>query len=317
MQDKKLEYMKKDYEQIEIPRELRARVVSSMAKAKEESEAEESREAVQEKKKSSKIIKFVTRTAGTAVAAMLVITVLANSSASVAYAMSEIPVLGAIVRVVTFRNYENQDHNMEADIQIPEVSVEDQEGQVLEEATENLNQKIREYTDAIIAMYEQDVQAAKDAGIIEEGKLAVDVNYTVVTDNEKLFSLRFDQAVVMAGANQSARIYHVDKTTGQVIELDGLFRENTDYITPISESIKKQMKEQMEADSMVAYWLDSDVEEWNFKEIAADETFYVNEAGRLVIVFDEYEVAPGYMGVVEFEIPTEVVEDIVKEGYLE
>lgn len=44
--------------------------------------------------------------------------------------------------------------------------------------------------------------------------------------------------------------------------------------------------------------------------------FYINESGKLVLVFDEYEVAHGYMGVVSFEIPTEVVASIVKEGYL-
>ncbi len=35
-----------------------------------------------------------------------------------------------------------------------------------------------------------------------------------------------------------------------------------------------------------------------------------------MIVFDEYQVAPGYMGIVTFEIPTEAVAGIVKEGYL-
>jgi len=30
----------------------------------------------------------------------------------------------------------------------------------------------------------------------------------------------------------------------------------------------------------------------------------------LVISFDKYEVGPGYMGIQEFEIPTEVIADI-------
>lgn len=42
----------------------------------------------------------------------------------------------------------------------------------------------------------------------------------------------------------------------------------------------------------------------------------LNASGKLVIVFDEYEVAPGYMGAVSFEIPTEILKDILKEGYL-
>ena len=48
-----------------------------------------------------------------------------------------------------------------------------------------------------------------------------------------------------------------------------------------------------------------------FTTIKADQNFYITEEGKLVIVFDEYEVAPGYMGIVEFEIPTEVLADIL------
>lgn len=36
-----------------------------------------------------------------------------------------------------------------------------------------------------------------------------------------------------------------------------------------------------------------------------------------MISFDKYEVAPGYMGVVEFEIPTDVLqEDLVSMKYI-
>jgi hypothetical protein len=43
-----------------------------------------------------------------------------------------------------------------------------------------------------------------------------------------------------------------------------------------------------------------------FKQITGDESYYFNENGEIVIVFDEYEVAPGYMGAVEFTIPIAV-----------
>ena len=101
-----------------------------------------------------------------------------------------------------------------------------------------------------------------------------------------------------------------------MVALKDLFEEGTDYQTLISENIKQQMKEQMEQDDSKSYYLETDTEEWNFQKIAQDVDFYVNDSGRLVIVFDEYEVAPGYMGVVSFEIPADVVEPVVKEGYL-
>ena len=38
---------------------------------------------------------------------------------------------------------------------------------------------------------------------------------------------------------------------------------------------------------------------------------------ELTFVFDKYEVAPGYMGIVEFSVPTDALSDIVKDGYLQ
>ncbi len=43
----------------------------------------------------------------------------------------------------------------------------------------------------------------------------------------------------------------------------------------------------------------------------ADQNFYITQQGKLVIVFDEYEVAPGFMGIVEFEILTALLADVL------
>ena len=100
--------------------------------------------------------------------------------------------------------------------------------------------------------------------------------------------------------------------TGERLQLKDIFKEGVDYITPISENIKAQMKEQMEKDENVSYWLNDEIEEINFKAITPNTSFYLNEKGNVVIGFDEGEVAPMYMGTVEFEIPNEVVKDIRK-----
>ena len=39
-----------------------------------------------------------------------------------------------------------------------------------------------------------------------------------------------------------------------------------------------------------------------FTTVSENTKFYLNEAGNAVVVFDEYEIAPGYMGMPEFEI---------------
>ena len=40
-----------------------------------------------------------------------------------------------------------------------------------------------------------------------------------------------------------------------------------------------------------------------FTTIGSDQEFYINEAGNPVVVFEKYEIAPGYMGALEYEIP--------------
>ena len=59
---------------------------------------------------------------------------------------------------------------------------------------------------------------------------------------------------------------------------------------------------------------------WNedecFKSISPEQNYYINDQGKLVIVFDEYQVAPGYMGIVEFTIPTNVIDTILPEQSL-
>ena len=39
-----------------------------------------------------------------------------------------------------------------------------------------------------------------------------------------------------------------------------------------------------------------------FTTVTEDTHFYINQAGNPVVVFDKYEVAPGFMGQQEFEI---------------
>lgn len=53
--------------------------------------------------------------------------------------------------------------------------------------------------------------------------------------------------------------YTIDLKTKEHLQLKDLFKEGADYITPISDNIKKQMKEQMAADPNTIYWLESDI----------------------------------------------------------
>ncbi len=133
----------------------------------------------------------------------------------------------------------------------------------------------------------------------EDGYGDIYIDSKVLVDNEKWFSL---DLVLYQGAGsgyERHRHYTIDKTTGKRATLSDFYEEN--YIETISEEVKTQMRQRMAEDENVVYWVDNkDIPEWNFKSIAEDQDFYVNSDGKVVICFNEYEVAPGYMGCVEF-----------------
>ena len=176
------------------------------------------------------------------------------------------------------------------------------------EGVEEINKSVEEYTNMLIEQYNADMEATG-----AEGNYGVDADYEIVTDNDEIFSLRINTVITMAGGTNYSKIYHMNKKTGTTFILPDIFKADADYLTAISDNIKSQMKQQMAEDEMITYFYDNEeTDAWNFESIDADENFYFNEDGELVIVFDEYEVAPGYMGIVEFTIPDEAIADIKK-----
>ena len=101
-----------------------------------------------------------------------------------------------------------------------------------------------------------------------------------------------------------------------LITLPSLFKDEA-YIDIISENIKAQMKEQMKDENNV-YWLEDEMMgDENFSKIDKNQRFYITKDTQLVIAFDKYEVAPGYMGNPEFIIPSELLKDaLVSEEYI-
>jgi hypothetical protein len=101
--------------------------------------------------------------------------------------------------------------------------------------------------------------------------------------------------------------------------LPSLFKDDK-YVDIISENIKNQMVEQYNADNQKFYWvegIEQDATMELFEKISKEQNFYINSEGKFVISFDKYEVAPGYMGVVEFVIPTEILsDDLVSDEYI-
>lgn len=290
-QEKALKEMKQEYDNIEIPEICMERLQIGIDKAK------------LEKKRASKK-RVVKNWAVSVTAAAVILVVLPNTNESIALAMEKIPIIGSIVKVVTFNRYEVKKGTMEAKVEVPQIETE--KGKEEAEGVKIVNEDIKSYTDKLIKQFNKDMEENKEHE-------ALDVSYKIITDNKTLFSIKITALETMASSAETVRYYHLDKETGKVIHLRDLFIEGADYITPITNYIKQEMRKQMEKKEDKAYFIDSeDMPETDFKKIKKDQNFYWNKEGSLVIAFDEYEVAPGYMGSPKFKIPKEVIHDILK-----
>jgi hypothetical protein len=226
------------------------------------------------------------RTGVTAAALVLTFGIAVNASPVVAQAMDGIPVIGSIARVVTIRNYnESTDNGMMADISVPQI-----DGNVA------ANAEMDAYAKELIARYEKEVVAQLGQ---EEGHYALESSYEVVSDNDKYVSIRINTVETMASGAEFVKIFTVDKATGQTVSLKD-YLNSPEKLEAVSQNIKDQMAE----DEGKVYFTEG--EPGGFTGLTGDENFYLNEAGELVIVFGEYEVAPGYMGTVSFTIPKDV-----------
>lgn len=283
--------LKEKYEEIEVPKEAKERMKMGMEQAKKE------------KQKNKKIVYF--RRAGLGVAAAcLCVVALPNISSGTAYALQKIPVIGSIAKVVTFRDYADNTKDFEASVEVPQISDTAENTKELDKT----NKTIKEYADEFIAMYEKDLKATEGVGNYE-----LKSTYQVIRENEQELVLEIDTTLVMASGTEYKKVFNIDKNTGKIKELADYFKEDSNYIDVLTKEIQRQMREQMKEDEEKSYFIDSDDElkEFDFQKLPEDADFYFDTDGNLVVLFDEYEVAPGYMGAVSFTINRSVFEKLL------
>lgn len=230
-------------------------------------------------------------------AAVLAIIFGINISPAFADVVSDIPIVGNIVKLVIVKNYTLKKNNVEADIKVP--AIEGLENKQLEE---NLN---KEFIENGKKIYEELIEEFPS---INNQMKYVGSDYKIKADNDSFLSIEITKEEIQASSYTTKKHYTIDKNKQIVLTLPMLF-EGENYIEEISNDIKAQMIENMKKDSNLIYFLESDENEEvidSFDKIKENQDFYINNDGNLVICFDEYEVAPGYMGTLEFIISDKI-----------
>ena len=293
MKDKNLQKLEKEYNEIPIPDELDFVVKKAF------------RDSGVYNTKTKTIYKRLGSAAASLAIATGVLAVGVNSSPTFAYELSKIPVVNSIVKVLTFKEYNINEDTYKADIKVPSI-----EGLKNKDLEDRLNEK---YISENKKLYEDFIAEMEEMKEIDDGHLGIESGYVVKTDNENILSIGRYIVNTVGSSSTTFEYDTIDKKNEILITLPSLFKDNK-YIEIISENIKEQMREEMKLDSRKIYWVADENGNGNmdiFKEIDKNQNFYINDKSELVISFNKYEVAPGYMGIVEFIIPTDILSNIL------
>lgn len=321
--DKNSDFYKKAFEEIHVSEKMKADLKNP--------------KKLQARKKDFHVVKIM----GAAAAAVCIFfTGLVNGSTAFAASMENIPVIGRIAELVNFRSYSEETDDYKMSATIPAVvkdgentngedtakgensakgednltgegieTDQDGAGEAVKKSSEeriaDLNREIEkrceQYTEEAKQRAEEYHQAFLETGGTEEEWKEHDINitvdYEVKCENEKYLSFVVYGTENWSSAYTTAYYYNLDSNTLQDVTLEDMFGPR--YVELINEQIKTQMKER-EAKGDESFF---GPEMGGFESISDETNFYINEDGKVVITFEKYEIAPGYMGIVEFEIP--------------
>lgn len=279
---------KNRYDSIPIPGELSERVMAEVEKA----------QIRQREKTAKRRMTFMKRGMAAAAAAVVLFTAGVNTSEVFARELQDVPVLGTMARILTFRSYESETEDLKISVDIPSVEMISEELSGMEDAVnEEIHMFCQEYADAAIERAEDYRQAFLDTGGTEEEweahHIAIKVWYEVKSQTGRYLSLAVMGSENWTSAYSETKYYNFDQEAGKWITLKDVLGE--DYAQIAEQSVRSQI-EQREAEDGMEYWID----EW--EGIGENTRFYMNAAGNPVVVFDQYEIAPGAAGNPEFEI---------------
>ena len=253
---------------------------------------------LKEKQKKVHTYKGIRYTITTVACAFSTFVFLLNINPSFAASVSEVPIIGSVAKVFTIKEYKREDETKLINAKIPAL-----ENTGNSELEERINYEIMLKINEILDEAEQRAAEYKEAVIATGGSeedyhpINIQIDYKVGYSGEDIVSFVINKSETLASVYTEMFFYNIDMQSGKKLNLRDVLGE--DYKEIVDKSIYKQMEERSQNPDNVYF----SEEEGGFDGIENEyQDFYINSDGKVVIVFKKYEIAPGYMGIQEFEI---------------
>ena len=321
----KTENGKSIYDNIEIPEELDRIVKQSIAEAEKRRREKERREEEKEDgspegsrgKNTGGRIHFPRRLASrmtaAAAGAAVVFTIGLNTNQAFAETMKQIPGIGFLAEVLTVRSYHQADKNYNIDAEIPaivETEAADESGKK-SDAVKSVNEQIEAIVDSYIADAKKEFEDYKKAFFATGGteaewagrQMDLSVDYQVKYQSETVLSLELITFKGWVNALEERYYYNLDLKEDRILTLKDVLGNG--YVERCNQEVVRQIEERMAADenqSFFGFGASDDGMAEGFATVDETTQFYINESGDVVLVFPKYSIAPGYMGITEFNM---------------
>jgi len=228
--------------------------------------------------------------AGIAAAFLAILFIGVNLSPALAAALEGVPLIGPLVSVMTIDKVHEEDGHKTLDVETPQVA--------------GLNN--RELEDRLNALFAGKAQAVIDefkALVMDAGYSATQYGYEVLANDEALFTIDIFTFEAQGSSMTWHNYYTVDLKQGRLLARQDLFAKDADYAARLTDLVRADLNDQE-----IPYFPE------DFTGVSPDQSFFVDADGRLVICFEKYSIAPGYVGEIRSIIPTDEIADLLAQG---
>ena len=233
----------------------------------------------------------------------LLFILLLNVNPSFANAVNGIPVIGKITSIFTIREYFKEDDTEIINVKEPAIitnnkDVEEKINNIIANKIKDLEKESELSVDEI----KKEIDYTDRKGSIYS-KVNVRIDYEIKYNQNNILSFVLIKEEGINTTSKDLYTYNFNLETGNEITLEDLLGNNYEEI--INKEIKNQIAEREAKDKNQLFFNKNDNIDNYFKGISKNQNFYINENENPVVVFNKYEIAPGYMGIQEFEIKDE------------
>lgn len=236
-----------------------------------------------------------------AVYAVLLIGVKSNEV--FANALYQVPVLGNIIRIITVDFYTEENEESLLDVKIPKL-----ENTGYDTLEDRINNEIRLKINEMVAQSKQEAHEYREAYLETGGdpgeawKMEIQIDYEITCSTDHYVSFVLSKTQSLASVYTEYYYYNIDLDTGKTITLKDLFGPS--YKEQLDTQILEEMRRRFAKDNTTFFTLDDGtLDESIFTGIAENQPFYLKDDHTVVIVFEKYELAPGYRGQTLFDFP--------------